>query len=336
MADHEAVTVPAALPLEPGMFSLATPPLFAALAPARRVLIAGAGGGFDVYAGLPLALSLWQSGVQVHLANLSFSELELVDRDSWVAEHVVAVTLDSTSPDWYFPEGTLARWLAAHDLPSTVYAFPPLGVQTLRDAYRYLMERLDIDAVVLVDGGTDILLRGDENGLGTPVEDITSLAAVTALDLPVKLVTCLGFGIDAYHGVNHVQVLENIAALDRDGGYLGALSIPGTSREAVLYRDAVAHAQAATPQRPSIVNGQIAAATSGEFGDVQFTRRTSGSTLFVNPLMAIYFTVDLDKLAARCLYLDHIEHTYGRRQVIGRIDAFRNDIATRIPRAFPH
>ncbi|MEV4759334.1 DUF1152 domain-containing protein [Micromonospora sp. NPDC049559] len=327
---------PVAPPVEPGTFSLATPPLFAALASARSVLIAGAGGGFDVYAGLPLALALWHGGVRVHLANLSFSELELMDRDSWVAEHVAAVTPDSDTPDWYCPEHTLARWLAAHDLPSTVYAFPPLGVQTLRDAYRYLTERLDIDAVVLVDGGTDILLRGDESALGTPVEDITSLAAVAALDIPVKLVTCLGFGIDAYDGVNHVQVLENIAALDRVGGYLGALSIPGASREAMLYRDAVADAQAAIPARPSIVNGQIAAAISGAFGDVQFTRRTNGSSLFVNPLMAMYFTVDLDKLAARCLYLDRIEHTVGRRQVIGRIEAFRNEISPRIPRAFPH
>jgi hypothetical protein len=327
---------PTALPVEPGRFSLACPPLFTSLAPARSVLIAGAGGGFDVYAGLPLALALWHSGVQVHLANLSFSELELLDRDSWPAENVAAVTPDSTSPDWYFPERTLARWLAAHELPSTVYAFPPLGVQPLRAAYQYLMERLSIDALVLVDGGTDILLRGDESDLGTPVEDITSLAAATRLDVAVKLVTCLGFGIDAYHGVNHVQVLENIAALDRDGGYLGALSIPGASREAALYRDAVADAQSATPQRPSIVNGQIAAATTGAFGNVQFTQRTSGSTLFVNPLMAVYFTVDLDKLAARCLYLDRIENTYGRRQVIGRIEAFRNEIATRIPHAFPH
>lgn len=318
-------------------FSLAVPPLFAALAPARRVLIAGAGGGFDVYAGLPIALALWGSGVEVHLANLSFSELELVGRESWVAENVVAVTPDSTSPDWYFPERTLARWLAAHDLPATVYAFPPLGVQSLREAYRYLVESLDIDAVVLVDGGTDILLRGDENALGTPVEDLTSVAAVAGLDLAVKLVTCLGFGIDAHDGVNHSQVLENIAALDREGGYLGALSIPGESREAVLYRDAVADAQAATPDRPSIVNGQIAAATSGAFGDVRFTRRTSGTPLFVNPLMAIYFTVDLDKLAARCLYLDRIEQTVGRRQVISRIDAFRTEMATtRIPRAYPH
>ncbi|BCB92007.1 DUF1152 domain-containing protein [Phytohabitans suffuscus] len=330
------MTSPAVLPGETGTFSLATPPLFTALAPASSILIAGAGGGFDVYAGLPLALALWRNGVRVHLANLSFSQLELADLDVWEVENVAAVTPDSASPDWYFPERTLARWLAAQQLPSTVYAFPPLGVQPLRAAYQHLVQSLGVDAVVLVDGGTDILMRGDEAALGTPVEDITSVAAVAGLDVPVKLVTCLGFGIDAYHGVNHVQVLENIAALDREGGYLGALSIPGHSREAALYRAAVADAQAATPERPSIVNGQIAAATSGAFGDVQFTRRTTGSALFVNPLMAIYFTVDLDKLAARCLYLDRIENTYGRRQVIGRIEAFRDEISTRIPRAFPH
>jgi len=318
------------------IFSLATPPLFAALAPTRSILIAGAGGGFDIYAGLPLALALWHSGAQVHLANLSFSELELIDSQSWVAKVVAAITPATTSPDWYFPERALVQWLAAQGLPDTVYAIPPLGVQTLRAAYQHLIERLNIDAVVLVDGGTDIMLRGDESDLGTPVEDITSLAAVAGLEVPVKLVTCLGFGIDAHHGVNHVQVLENIAALDRDGGYLGALSIPGASREAVLYRDAVAHAQAATPKRPSIVNGQIAAATTGACGDVQFTRRTSGTKLFVNPLMAIYFTVDLAALADRCLYLDRIENTIGRSQVIGRIEKFRNETTTRIPRAFPH
>lgn len=328
---------PTALREGSGTYSLAVPPLFAVLAPARSILVVGAGGGFDVYAGLPLALALWQRGAQVHLANLSFSELELADPDVWAAEHVAVVRPDTASPDWYFPERALARWLAAHELPSTVYAFPPLGVQPLRAAYRYLIEHLSIDAVVLVDGGTDIMLRGDESNLGTPVEDITSLAAMAALDVPVKLVTSLGFGIDAYDGVNHVQVLENLAALDRDGGYLGALSIPGSSREAMLYRDAVAAAQTATPQRPSIVHGQIAAATDGAFGDVQFTGRTSDSALFVNPLMAIYFTVDLDKLAARCLYLDRIENTIGRRQVIARIQTFRDELPNaRIPRAFPH
>jgi hypothetical protein len=310
--------------------------LFAALAPARRVLLAGAGGGFDVYAALPLAIALWDKGVEVHLANLSFTPLELLPLDAWEAENVAKVTPSTGGPDEYFPERTLARWLAANDLPSTVYAFPKVGVRPLRAAYGYLVDTLEIDALVLVDGGTDILMRGDEAGLGTPVEDITSLAAASTVDVGVKLVTCLGFGIDAYHGVNHVQVLENLAALDRAGGYLGALSVPGGSREARLYRDAVADAAAATAVRPSIVNGQIAAATAGAFGDVQFTTRTSGSTLFVNPLMAIYFTVDLVALAERNLYLDRIEHTEGMLQVASRIATFREDVVPRIPKAYPH
>jgi Protein of unknown function (DUF1152) len=108
----------------------------------------------------------------------------------------------------YFPELALVHWLAERGLPSTVYALRRTGVQPLRAAYRNLVSSLGVDAIVLVDGGTDVLLRGDESRLGTPVEDIGSLAAVAGLDVPIKLVTCLGFGIDAYHGVNHVQVLE--------------------------------------------------------------------------------------------------------------------------------
>ncbi|MEU9825157.1 DUF1152 domain-containing protein [Micromonospora chersina] len=318
------------------MPSLAVPPVFAALEPARTVLVAGAGGGFDVYAGLPLAVALRDAGHTVHLANLSFTQLELLDLEAWAGPYVAAVTPDTAGPDDYFPERALARWLATRDQPSTVYAFPSVGVQPLRDAYRHLVDTLGVDAVVLVDGGTDILMRGDEAGLGTPVEDMTSLAAVAGLDVPVRLVVCLGFGIDSYHGVNHTQVLENIAALDRDGAYLGALSIPGASREAELYREAVAYGQAATPLRPSIVHGQIAAATRGADGDVHVTRRTRGSTLFVNPLMAVYFSFDLAGLARRSLYLDRLEHTVGVRQVASRIEAFRAEVRTRTPRAFPH
>ncbi|MFF5225297.1 DUF1152 domain-containing protein [Dactylosporangium sp. NPDC000521] len=313
--------------------SLATPPLFAALEPARRVLLAGAGGGFDVYAGLPLALALWDRNVEVYLANLSFAPLTLVPDEGWLDPNVAAVTPDVARHVSYFPELALAHWLAERGLPSTVYALRRTGVQPLRTAYRNLVSSLEVDAIVLIDGGTDILLRGDESRLGTPVEDIGSLAAVAGLDVPIKLVTCLGFGIDAFHGVNHVQVLENLAALDRDGGYLGALSIPSGSREAALYRDAVAAAQAATPQRPSIVNGQIAAALSGDTG---FIRRLSGPTLFVNPLMAIYFTVDLMALAAGCLYLDWLEKTLTVREIEAQIEQFRSGIGKRIPRTFPH
>ncbi|MEW2352471.1 DUF1152 domain-containing protein [Spirillospora sp. NPDC029432] len=311
--------------------------MFARLKKAERILIAGAGGGFDVYAGLPLALALRAQGKDVHLANLSFSHLAGLDAEVWWAPDVARIGPGTLGPESYFPEGVLARWLERHGQPSTVHALGWVGVRPLREAYRFLVERLGIDAIVLADGGTDILMRGDEQGLGTPEEDMSSLAAVHGLDVPEKLVVCLGFGVDAYHGVNHSHVLENLAALDREGAYLGAFSIPRDSREGALYLDAVAYAQELTPVRPSIVNGSIAAALRGEFGDVRFTARTSNSELFINPLMSMYFAVDLDGLARRSLYLERIEETVQIREVISIIEGFRHDLgAPRPPRQYPH
>ncbi len=317
--------------------SLHTNPLFARLADSERILVAGAGGGFDIYSGLPVALSLLHQGKEVYFVNLSFSALAGLPADDWAADDLAVVTPDSAPHQSYFPERTLAQWLRRHGYPPTVYAFPQTGVRPLRAAYQALTELHGIDAVVLVDGGTDILLRGDEAGLGTPEEDLTSVAALAALDgVPNRVVVSVGFGVDAYHGVNHVQVLENIAALERDGAYLGAFSIPRATREGALYLDAVAHAQHHTPEHPSIVNGSIAAAVRGSFGDVRFTERTRGSELFVNPLMSLCFAFDLPGLAARCLYLDRIEDTYLMRQVHSRIAEFRESMVTRPPRTFPH
>jgi hypothetical protein len=311
-------------------------PFFEALGDARRVLIAGAGGGFDVYAGLPLGLSLLADGRTVYFGSLSLVNLYGLDRSVWLEPGVAAVTPETAFHEDYFPERTLAHWLEQQALPSTVYAFPRTGVRPLRGAYRRLVKRLDLDAIVLVDGGTDILMRGDEAALGTPVEDATSLAAVAATRVPTRLVASIGFGVDAYHGINHVQVLENIAALDRDGAYLGAFSVPSHGREAALYRDAVEHARAGTPGRSSIVNGQIAAALTGAAGDVSLDGRTTGAPLFVNPLMAMYFTFDLAGLAARSLYLDRLRATDDMLQVSQIIERFRDEIEPRPRVPFPH
>jgi hypothetical protein len=317
------------------VFNLAEPPLFTRLRDVRRVLVAGAGGGFDVYAGLPLALALSAQGKEVQLANLSFADLSALD----LQDHFATVHPDSPGDLGYFPERTLARWLAGRDsggLAAKVHAFPRLGPALLRTAYRRLVAEYDLDAIVLVDGGTDILMRGDEAGLGTPEEDMSSLCAVAGIEGVERLVVCLGFGIDSYHGVSHADVLENLAALDRDGAYLGALSIPASSAEATAYREAVEHAQTATPARPSIVNGQIAAALRGEFGDARFTARTAGTELFVNPLMAMYFAVDLAGLARNVGYLPQLENLEHISQVSLAIERYREEVPRRPRRSIPH
>jgi len=317
--------------------TLAEPPLFARLRDARSVLVAGAGGGFDVHAGLPLAIALMDQGKRVHFANLSFVTVDSLPSRDRLMPGLAAVRPETVGNDDYFPERALASWLARNGFPDTVYAFARTGVRPLRKAYRRLVRDLDVDAIVLVDGGTDILMRGDEVSLGTPEEDMTSLAAVAGIDLPTRVVVSLGFGVDAHHGICHAHVLENLAALTRDGHYLGALSIPADSREGRLYADAVEYASRLTPLRPSIVHGSVSAALAGRFGDVHFTERTAAAELFINPLMSVYFSVDLAGLAARALYLDRLEDTTNLWEVASRIDHFRDEITrTRPRRAIPH
>lgn len=311
------------------------PVLFQRLKNAGKVLLAGAGGGFDVYAALPIAVALADAGIEVAFANLSFAPLESLDLDAWLDMNLAVIGPDTyCRPDGYFPERSLARWLGRNGFPPLVYAFPRTGVRQLRAAYQQLITHLGATAVVIVDGGTDMLLRGDEADLGTPGEDMATLAALAGIAGPLKVAASLGFGIDR---VSHAQVLENIAAMTTDSSYLGAFSIPCLSRPYELYLDAVDHAQAETPTWPSIVHGQIAAALRGNFGDIELSERTRGSTLFVNPLMGIYFTFDLDGLAARNLYLAQIENTTSFDQIIVSIERYRDSLtATREPLAIPH
>lgn len=44
-------------------------------------------------------------------------------------------------------------------------------------AYQALVKQLNIDTIVLVDGGTDSLMRGDEEQLGSPHEDMCSIGS---------------------------------------------------------------------------------------------------------------------------------------------------------------
>lgn len=314
-----------------GMFRV---PLVDVLQDSRNVLIAGAGGGFDVYAGLPLFVSLIDAGRNVSLANLSFTYLGGTDAMP-LAQGLWRVGPTTFGEQQYFPEKYLAEWLAHRGYASDIYCFEKVGVRPLREAYRKLATDLEIDTIVLVDGGTDILMRGDEAGLGTPAEDMTSLAAVHGLDVPTKVVSCLGFGVDAFHGVCHAHFLENVAELSRQGAYLGTHSLHLSMPEVELFRQAVEYAHERMPDRQSIVNGSIVSALEGRFGDFHRTERTRQSELFINPLMTMYWHFDLKLLAQRSLYLSMLEGTETIFDVQARIEAFWNSVKSRDRRLLP-
>src|SRR3954462_8216906 len=85
-------------------------PFFAELQSADRVLIAGAGGGFDVFSGLPLFFNLKAAGKEVFLANLSFSNLPPDSAGRQLTPYLIEVTADSQGSQSYFPEKHLSQW----------------------------------------------------------------------------------------------------------------------------------------------------------------------------------------------------------------------------------
>jgi hypothetical protein len=310
-------------------------PILDVLSGRRSILVAGAGGGFDIYSGLPVALALRREGFDVHLANLTFTSLGCVTQAEQPLPGLVGVTAASQCSHWYFPEGHLARWYQDRGDDVTIWCFAKTGVVPLRAMYAHLVRQLAVEAVVLVDGGIDSLLRGDEFALGTPTEDATSIAAVHGLSVPLKLLACTALGAEKADDISHAQVLENIAALTAEGAFLGATALTKGSPEGDAFIDAGARGIEHTPLRPSVIVSSMISALEGRFGDFHATARTHGSELWISPLMTLYWFFRLEAVAKRNLYLDRIAQTQDMRQVFDAIQEFRAERKRRGRDRFP-
>lgn len=317
------------------MLSELQPPFFTALKDSRRILIAGIGGGFDVFCGLPLYFALRAEGREVTLANLSFSTFSPLIPTP-LAPALVEVTPQTlTDGAVYFPEYHLACWLATQNEAARVFAFKKVGVRPILTAYRALIKHLKLDTIILVDGGTDALLRGDESDLGTPHEDAISLAAVNELSGVKRFMVSLGFGIDAFHGVSHWDVLEATAELARAGAYLGSFSLTPEMRPVQLYQDACEAVFEQMPRHISIVNASILSAIHGHYSNYHLTERTQGSELWINPLMSQYWCYDLPTVAQRLQYREALLNTLTLSDVDQVIRTHRHGLTPRPRHTLP-
>jgi hypothetical protein len=297
-------------------------PFFDELDRANTILLAGAGGGYDVFSGLPLYFGLRRAGKTVHLANLSFTNLDQASGRR-LAPALLEVTADSEGNKYYFPECYLSQWLRAQGEEVPIYCFERTGVRPIRQGYEVLLEQLRPDTVILVDGGSDSLMRGDEIGLGTPHEDIASIAAVDDLPVARKLLVCVAFGVDRFHGVCHAHFLEAVAELIRAGAHLGTFSLMKEMPEVQKAREATLAVFHAMPAHVSIVASSTLNAIEGWYGDVHATDRTAGSTLYINPLMALAWCFQLRAVAQRILYLDAVKKSETFIDVDDAIENYR-------------
>lgn len=332
-------------------------PIIERLEGRAQILLAGMGGGFDIFCGLPIYAELRRRGHSVHLANLSFSDIIGLRGAERLSPTLAAVRGDM---DWiipeplpeawlidpqnglieslrgvrvYFPELYLARWLRRrYGEPVPIWCLGKSGARTLRQDYRLLADQLKIDALILIDGGVDSLVRGDERDLGTALEDSLSLLAADELaDIPERMIACLGLGAEL--DMSYGQIFENIAGLTADGAFLGACALVPQMAAYQDYKAAVEFVHGQPFQDPSIINASVLSAAEGRFGDYHMTERTRGSRLWISPLMAQYWFFDLPGVARRNLLLPHLAATESLGQAVSAIKTMRAKLRPRPERA---
>lgn len=176
-------------------------------------------------------------------------------------------------------------------------------------------------------------MKGDEHGLGDPIEDAVSVAAIASLCCsvssyqeslsspdsisdrkPLGLLYSVGFGCDRFNFVSDASSLRAVAELTASGGFLGSFSLTPASRRVAIYREGLAHIYQRQTMR-SILSGCILASSLGSYGnDLQsadFGARLPSSTapssfpsseeLFLWPLMSMIWMFDITVVAKRSL-----------------------------------
>ena len=252
-------------------------------------LIAGAGGGFDVFAGIPIGAELYQQGRFCTYANYS-SEQKGFDARGCTEDDY---------PECKNPFGT--NWTFGRE-----------GVQNLKKGYEKIIEKYNIDTVILVDGGVDSLMRGDEEGAGTILEDFISIAAVNSLKGVKKILACLGFGVETEENLCHYHALKNMALQAKQGNFYGSCSLTSEMESFQRYKKACLEAW--ENKRKSHIHTKIIPAVEGEFGDYHMYKDIDPKLLvkesdeyFISPLMPIYWFFNLEGVAKENLFVKQLE-----------------------------
>lgn len=123
---------------------------------------------------------------------------------------------------------------------------------------RAAMERLDCDLFLGVDVGGDVLGRGDEEGLASPLCDAVMVAGMLeAVGEGDALLAVVGAGCDGE--LTPAQVLEHVAALGRAGAWLGTWGVPP---------EAAGELERAAERVPTEASLMVARCARGEIGMV--------------------------------------------------------------------
>lgn len=268
-------------------------------------LIVAAGGGGDTIAAAMLAADHDTIGDTVcAIATFSWDRL-LIDPLPGpryatdftglhpLTAHAHLVTAD-TKP--IPPAGsTLPRVAADLSIPLLLLD-PQHGARGLRQQLQEAATALDATHITILDVGGDIVGRGDEPALRSPMADALAAAACLSLD-PTVNVMVAGPGLDGELDADEVRTA--LAAID---GQLTTTLGPDHARAA----------EATLTWHPSEVTALLAVAAAGARGVVEI--REGGSRIVLDDTTSQLWSCSLDRLADRSLLIRPLADTTAFQQ----------------------
>jgi len=267
------------------------------------VLIMGCGGGYDIFTGLPIYFSLVNQGVQTYLANFSFTDHDLLRQYQALSKYVYLINPHLTDKLAYFPELFLANKLGV-----SVIAFEyEHGVVTLEKSYIDVINTYGIKTIILVDGGCDSVLFGDEKELATPVEDMMNIFVVNKLlnDHVISLayLSVLGITADFYEGVDPKDIEKNIKYLTETNALVCSYQL---NNKCLLSQKYIETFLDCCPHK-SIVNCSIVESIMENYGLVlskHLAPRCSSMKIEISQLTSTNYVFKLSVVANTIKYLD--------------------------------
>jgi hypothetical protein len=266
----------------------------ALLRTAKRPLVIGIGGGGDVVGALATAeFARLYDGADPIVGGITW-ERRAIDPvpgprrvDEIVDGEQVAPGILLTGPrtrvrgrDVYLAESRMAQFLGRQTLLIDVHG----GPAAIADGLRSAVGQLRRDLIVFIDVGGDVIARGDERGLRSPLCDAVMLAAAAELRRSGTPVLAGVFGIGCDAELTPDEVLARLAEIAAAGGLWGARGLT----------DAVARRlEDAMRLVPTEASAQAVRAFRGGSGPARI--RAGMSTVELTTTAAVTFYLDVER-----------------------------------------
>lgn len=257
----------------------------------QKALVLGIGGGGDIVGTIPTARYLEEYDVETIKGGITWERSvkdsspgprkieELDNCDPITDTTAMANPKTKTEDGLKLTESSVSEVLGEKTFLLDLNKGVSGAVRGLEEA----TEKLDIDFVVGVDVGGDVLGKGDEEGLQSMLSDSMTLSSLREMDSP-SVLGVLGLGADGELSLD--DLMKNSAEIAASDGFLGARGVHPSDFE--VMREAAD--KTATECSELALN-----AARGEHGDVEI--REGEREVSVSLLTAVTFYFEPETVA---------------------------------------